>query len=314
MKLAVKKMSPKEKAGDMKWGETVELLLMTLPGILLLLVFNYLPMFGSIIAFKDYNPNKGILGSEWCGLKNFEFFFTSSDAFRVIRNTVGYSLVFIVVGLITCVGLALMFYSLRSQRSLKFYNTVAILPNFLSIIIISYLVYILLDPVKGIANQIIVALGGEKIQWYLEPKYWPFILTITRVWQTVGMGSVIYYAALMGMDEALIEAAKIDGANKWHQIWNVMIPHLMPTIIIQTILNIGNIFTGDFGLFYQIPKDVGALYETTDIINTYTFRALQSGSLAKSAAVGLFQSLIGFLLIMIANGVVRKIDPERSLF
>lgn len=294
--------------------ETFHLSLMVLPGLLLFLIFNYLPMLGIVIAFKKYNPNLGILGSPWCGLDNFKFFFTSQDAARVIGNTVMYSVVFLAVDLVAGVGLALMFYNLRSRKALKFYNTVVILPRFMSAVIVAFIVYIVLNPSYGIANQILTALGFGGVQWYMKASYWPMILTITHVWQTVGMNSIIYYASLMGLDESLIEAAALDGANKRQQTWHVVIPHLIPVMVITTILAIGHLFSGDFGLFYQVPKDVGLLYSTTDIINTYTFRALRDGALEKSTAVGLFQSLTGLVLVTGTNALVRKISPENSLF
>ncbi|MBQ8232445.1 MAG: sugar ABC transporter permease [Lachnospiraceae bacterium] len=294
--------------------ETFHLNLMVLPGVILFIIFNYLPMFGIIIAFKNYNPNLGILGSPWCGLDNFKFFFTSQDASRVIGNTVMYSVVFLAVDLIAGVGLALMFYNLRSGKALKFYNTVVILPRFLSAVIVAFIVYIILNPSYGLANQLLTALGFSKVQWYMKPQYWPVILTVTHVWQTVGMNSIIYYASLMGLDENLLEAAALDGANKWKQTRHVVIPHLVPVMVINTILAIGHLFSGDFGLFYQVPKDVGMLYPATDIINTYTFRALQNGSLEKSTAVGLFQSLMGLILVTLTNAVVRRISSDNSLF
>lgn len=294
--------------------ETFHLDLMSLPGVLLLLVFNYLPMIGIVIAFKDYNPNLGIWGSAWNGFDNFKFFFTSQDAVRTIRNTLLYSSSFLVLDLICAVGLALMFYNLRSKRALKFYNTVVILPRFMSPVIIAFIVYIILNPSYGLLNQLIIALGGSKIQWYSNSKYWPAILTITHIWQTVGMNCIIYYASLMSLDDSLLEAARLDGANKWQETWHVVIPHLIPVMVISTILGLGSLFQGDFGLFYQVPKDVGLLYPTTDIINTYTYRALQSGSFGKSTAVSLFQSTMGCLMVLITNGIVRKVSPENSLF
>ncbi len=309
-------MKKKEKSNmsKVKRRETMQLDLMVLPGMLLLFVFAYLPMFGIIIAFKDYNPNLGILGSEWNGFKNFEFFFKSQDAVRTIRNTVSYSVTFLIVDLIAGVGLALLFYNLASKKALKFYNTVVILPRFLSAVLIAFIAYIVLSPSYGVLNQLLSLFGVEAIDWYGNAKYWPIILTITHVWQTVGMNSIIYYAALMGLDESLIEASALDGANKWQQTIYVVIPHLIPVMIINTILAMGSIFQGDFGLFYQTPKDIGLLYETTDVINTYTFRALQTGALEKSTAVGLFQSLTGLILVIITNTIVRKISPENSLF
>ena len=232
----------------------------------------------------------------------------------MLGNTVFYSVTFIIVDLVTGVGLALMFYSLRSKKALKVYNTVVILPRFMSAVLVAFIAYLLLNPSYGLLNQIIVALGGSKVQWYMKASYWPIILTITHVWQTVGMNSIIYYASLMGLDESLLEAAALEGANKWQQTWHVTIPHLIPVMVITTILAIGRLFSGDFGLFYQTPRDVGLLYSTTDIINTYTFRALQEGSIEKSAAVGLFQSLMGLILVVTTNGIVRKVSPENSLF
>lgn len=284
-KLKTKRRSGSAASAERK--ETFHLDLMSLPGVLLLVVFNYLPMIGIVIAFKDYNPNLGIWGSAWNGLDNFKFFFTSQDAARTIRNTLMYSSSFLVLDLICAVGLALMFYNLRSKRALKFYNTVVILPRFMSPVIIAFIVYIILNPSYGLLNQLIIALGGSKIQWYSNSKYWPAILTITHIWQTVGMNCIIYYASLMSLDDSLLEAARLDGANKWQETWHVVIPHLIPVMVISTILGLGSLFQGDFGLFYQVPKDVGLLYPTTDVINTYTYRALQSGSFGKSTAVSL---------------------------
>lgn len=311
-KLKTKRRSGSAASAERK--ETFHLDLMSLPGVLLLVVFNYLPMIGIVIAFKDYNPNLGIWGSAWNGLDNLKFFFTSQDAARTIRNTLMYSSSFLVLDLICAVGLALMFYNLRSRRALKFYNTVVILPRFMSPVIIAFIVYIILNPSYGLLNQLIIALGGSKIQWYSNSKYWPAILTITHIWQTVGMNCIIYYASLMSLDDSLLEAARLDGANKWQETWHVVIPHLIPVMVISTILGLGSLFQGDFGLFYQVPKDVGLLYPTTDVINTYTYRALQSGSFGKSTAVSLFQSTMGCLMVLITNGIVRKVSPENSLF
>ncbi len=310
----MKKEVKNKKMNRVALRENFHLTLMVIPGAILFIIFCYIPMFGIILGFKDYNPNLGILGSPWAGLDNFKFFFTSQDAVRTIKNTLMYSVTFLVVDLIAGVGLALMFYNLKSNKALKFYNTVVILPKFLSMVIIAFLVYTLLNPSYGVVNNVLVSLGMEKIQWYMKPAYWPFILVMVHVWQTVGMNSIIYYASLMGLDESLIEAAGLDGANKWQQTLYVVIPHLIPVMVITTILGIGHLFSGDFGLFYQVPKDVGLLYPTTDIINTYTFRALQSGALEKSTAVGLFQSITGLILVVATNGIVRKISPENSMF
>jgi len=295
--------------------DNFELLSLTLPALILFLLFHYMPMFGIILAFKDYRYDKGIFGSDWIGFKNFAFFFTSQDAARLIRNTVGYSLLFMVVGTIAAVVVALLIFEIMDNRVLtKIYQTTMILPRFLSWVVIGFITYALLNPVHGVLNQILQAVGKDPIQWYTEVKYWPFILTVTNLWHGVGMGSIIYYAGLMGTDKELYESAEIDGAGRLKQTWYISIPALIPLITIQNILAFGRIFSGDFGLFYQIPRDVGGLYPVTDIINTYVYRGLRGGQIGMSSAVGLFQSTAGLIMIIIVNQVVRKISPENSLF
>lgn len=294
--------------------DNLELLLIASPGIILLLLFNYLPMFGIIISFKNYNPNRGILGSKWNGLKNFEFFFTSPDAARIIRNTVLYSLAFMFVTLICAVILALLFYALKNRLALKTYNTIAILPQFMSMVLIAYIVYAFLNPVSGVLNSVLAITGAEAVDWYGKPGAWPFILVFVNTWKSVGMQSIIYYASLMSIDDSLYEAASIDGANKFRQTVHISIPHLVPVMTIQTILAFGHIFSGDFGLFYQTTRDVGTLYPTTDIINTYVFRGLKNGNLSVSAAIGLVQSVLGLIMVVGVNKIVQKISPENSLF
>lgn len=294
--------------------DNLEFLLIASPGIILLFIFQYLPMFGIIIAFKNFNPNKGIFGSKWNGFKNFEFFFTSPDAARVIRNTVLYSLDFMVLTTIAAVVLALLFYALRSRAALKVYNTIVILPRFLSMVLIAYIVYTFLNPVSGVLNKFLGVLGIEAIDWYGKPNAWPWILTIVHIWQQIGMSSIIYYASLMSIDETLFEAAAIDGANKFKQTWHIALPHLVSIVTIQMILAFGGIFSGDFGLFYQVPRDIGTLYPTTDIINTYVFRGLKSGNLSVSTAIGLVQSILGLIMVVGVNKIVQKVSPENSLF
>lgn len=294
--------------------ENCQLLMLMIPATILLLIFNYAPFIGVYMAFVDYNPNLGIFDSPYVGLENFEFFFTSKDAVRVIRNTVGYSLIFLLVDLFFAVSLALLLYNLHSRRGVKIYNTIVLLPRFLSWVLVAFIVYIILSPSHGLANTIIEALGGTGLKWYSKAKYWPYILVVVHIWQSVGMNSLFYYSSLMSLDESLIEAAKLDGANKLQQIRYVIIPHLIPVMTVIAILAIGKSFSGDFGLFYQVPKDVGMLYETTDVINTYVFRALQNGSFERSTAIGLFQSLMGLILVVITNSIIRKISPENSLY
>lgn len=290
------------------------LLLLALPGMLFTMLFKYAPMGGIVIAFKKYMPRIGLFESPWVGLDNFKFFFTSQDAVRTIRNTVLYSIDFLVVDLVVGVGMALLLYHIRSQRMLKAYHTIILIPRFISMVIISYIVYTFLSPAYGIVNQVITTLGGEAVSWYSEARYWPLLLNIVYIWKIAGSGCLYYYAALVGIDEGLFEAASIDGANTWQKCWHIAIPSLIPIMTMMTILGIGGLFSGDMGLFYHVPRDQGILYPMTDIINTYTYRALLGGSLEKSAAVSLFQSLIGLILVVGANMVTRKLSPENSMF
>ena len=291
-----------------------ELSLLTIPGVLQLIIFCYIPMFGIVIAFKDYNMSRGILKSAWNGFDNFKFFFESLDAVRIIRNTVGYGIVFVTLSMVCQVILALLLFEVMNKKALKAYQTMMILPNFLSWVIVGYISYVFLSPESGILNEMITFFGGEKIKWYSDPKYWPYILTIVNTWKGVGIGSIYYYASLMGIDASIFEAAEIDGANKLQKIRYISIPSLVPIIVIMLIMSIGGVIRGDFGLFYQIPRDVGLLYPTTDIIETYVFRGLRGGNMAISTAVGLFQSVVGLFLVTLTNFIVKKINPENSLF
>ena len=309
----MKKTGRVQKNGRKKMiRENIALFMMTVPGLIFIILFNYLPMSGIAIAFKNYAPRKGIWGSDWVGLANFEFFFTSQDAARTIRNTVLYGIDFLVVDLIVGVGMALLLYHLR--KGIKVYHTIILLPRFISIIIVAYMSYAILSPSYGVLNKLIIALGGTRILWYDKAVYWPLILTIVHIWQIAGSGCLYYYAALVGIDDSLFEAAGLDGASTWQKCRYIAIPSLIPIMAITLTLGVGHIFSGDMGLFYQVPMDQGVLYPTTDIINTYTYRALLNGSLAKSAAVGLFQSVTGLILVLITNGIIRKISPENSMF
>ena len=301
-----------KRAAERKYNLT--LLALCIPGLICLFLFNYLPMGGIIIAFKKYAPMKGLLASKWVGLKNFEFFFTSQDLFRTMRNTVLYSVVFLVTDLVFGVLIAVLLYNLRTKVGLKVYHTIIMIPRFMSIIVVAYIAYAFLSPPNGVLNKIIVALGGTAVQWYSVPRYWPVILTIVHIWITLGSGCLYYYSALTGIDPTLYEAAEIDGANALQKTWHISVPELVPIMVMMTILGIGGLFNGDIGLFYQVPRNAGVLYRTTDIINTYTYRALLAGSLEKSAAVGLFQSVVGLFLVVTTNAIVRKVSPENSMF
>lgn len=308
-----RKVSTKSKGtlGNRKW----QLYGMMAIPLLFVIVFSYIPMFGIIIGFKDYKYSRGILGSEWVGLKNFEFMVKSNDFWNITRNTILLNLLFIVVGVISAVVVALIFYELKSRIATKVYQTIFITPHFLSWVVVAYMVYALLSPEYGTINKILGAFGISQIKWYSEPKWWPLILTITNTWKIVGMDSVIYYAALMGIDSTLYEAAEVDGAGKLKIVKNIILPCLVPLIAILTILKIGNIFRADFGLFYQVTRDSGALYSVTDVIDTYLYRTLTvTGDMSLSTSVGFLQSIVGMVLVLITNYITRKINPDNALF
>jgi putative aldouronate transport system permease protein len=292
------------------------LYMLMIPGILYLMLNNYIPMFGVIIAFKNYNYAKGILGSAWVGFDNFKYLFATSDALQITRNTLVYNAVFIIVNLFLSVSMALLLNEVKQNFAKRFYQSAVLLPFFLSAVIMAYLVYALLNPASGVVNMAILKpLGIEPISWYLEPKYWPFILVIANAWKYVGYGSIIYISAIAGLDPEYYEAATIDGAKKWQQIRYITLPLLIPVITIMTILSIGRIFYSDFGLFYQLPMQSGTLLPVTNVIDTYVYTSLTTlGDIGMSSASGLYQSVVGFILVLCSNLVVRKISPENALF
>nr|WP_117387135.1 ABC transporter permease subunit [Ruminiclostridium cellobioparum] len=292
------------------------LYLLMLPGIIYMLLNNYIPMFGIIIAFKNYNFEDGFLFSPTVGFDNFRYLFETPDAFIMTRNTLGYNAVFIVVNLVMSVTMAILLNEVRNRYSKRFYQSAVLLPFFLSAVIVAYLVYSLLNPDSGLVNRYILkSFGVEPISWYLEPKYWPFILVITNAWKNVGYGSIIYISAMTGIDTEYYEAATIDGARKWQQVKYITIPLLVPVMVIMTILSIGRIFYSDFGLFYQLPMGSGTLLPVTNVIDTYVYNSLVNmGDIGMSSAAGFYQSVVGFLLVLTTNLVVRKISPENALF
>lgn len=307
------KKTIKKRKGDAR--DNLTLNLMALPGVIAVLIFCYLPMVGVVMAFKNFNSNLGIFGSPWVGLDNFKFFFMSDDFGLLMRNTLGYSIVFLVTTNIAAILFSVMCYNIRSTKLLKYYQTTAVLPTFMSMVLVSYIVYVFLSPTTGVFNNILKSAGLKPVMWYSEGKYWPFILTITNLWKGVGYASLLYYATMVGIDESLFDAAEIDGAGKWKQIIHIIIPELSSLICLQVIMGLGHALGGDFGLFYQVPRNVGLLYDSTNIFNTYVFRALQKGtSMGRTAAIGLFQSLAGVILLLISNAVIRKIDSEKSMF
>ena len=290
--------------------------LMFLPGVVYLFINSYIPMFGIQIAFRQYNARDGVYGSPWCGLKNFEFLTKTKDAWIMIRNTVLYNLVFIVLGTVLAVTIAIILNEIRSKAAKQAYQTIILIPFLISMVIVSYLAYAFLSTSNGFINNSLVRLFGiQAVDWYNTPKYWPFILVIINIWKGLGYNMILYYATICGIDSTLYEAAVVDGATRWQRVVNVTLPSLKPTIIILTLMALGGIFRSDFGLFYQVPLNSGPLINVTQTIDTYVYRGLiQNNNVGMSSAAGLYQSVVGFVLVSVANGIVRKIDNESSLF
>lgn len=292
------------------------LYLMLLPGVVYLIINCYVPMAGIVVAFKQYNVREGIYRSPNIGLKNFQFLFKTNDAWLITRNTILYNLVFIVLGTVLAITVAIILSEIRNKTAKQAYQTVILIPYLISMVVVSYLVFAFLSDGNGYLNNSILPLFGvEPISWYNEPKYWPFILVIVHIWKTIGYNCILYYATICGIDRSLYEAAVVDGASRWQQIWNITLPCLKSTIVILTLMNLGNIFRSDFGLFYQVPMNSGTLINVTNTIDTYVYRGLmQTNNIGMSAAAGVYQSVVGFILVVTANTVVRKIDNESSLF
>ncbi len=298
------------------WSRFIPVYILALPGFIYLIINNYLPMFGIVIAFKDLDFKKGLIFSPWAGLKNFEYLFRSKDALLITRNTVLYNVLFIFLGIIVGVGLAIFLNELRSKVLLRTYQSTILVPYLMSWVIASYLVNTLLAPDVGLLNKsILPALGMDPINWYTTLDPWPVILTLSNIWKSAGFGMVIYYSSIISISTDLYEAAEIDGASKWQQIRAITLPLLKPTIITLTILNLGRIFSSDFGLFYQVPRNSGILYPVTRTLDVYVYNALMNNNdFAMSSAASVYQAVVGFVFIMVANGVIRKISREDALF
>lgn len=296
--------------------KTLPLLLLAAPGLLYFLLNSYVPMAGVFIAFKEIDYAKGIFRSDWIGFDNFRFLFQTSDAWIMTRNTLFYNIAFIAIGTMLSILIAIFMSELLGKVYSKLFQTGLVLPNLISMVVLSYLVFAFLNADSGFINHSILRpLGLPEINWYSEPKYWPYLLVIIQMWKTAGYGSIVYIAFISGIDKSIYEAAKIDGAGKLKQIWMITLPLLKPTIVILTLMSIGRIFNSDFGLFYQVPMNAGALYSTTQTIDTYVYRALmQVNDIGMSSAAGLYQSIVGFGLVMLANAIVKKIDADNALF
>lgn len=289
--------------------------LMILPGLIYLLINNYGPMCGMFIAFKKVNYGLGILKSPWVGFENFKYLFKTDAAFIMTRNTILYNVAFIIVGTVMGIAIGIMLSELRSKAKTKFFQTVILLPYLLSWVICAYIGYAFLSKDSGLLNGMLSSLGFDKVDWYNDPGKWPLILLFVYIWKGIGYSSIIYMSTIIGIDKSMYEAAKVDGATKWQEIYQITLPLLKSTVIMMTIMNIGRVFYSDFGLFYQIPLNSGAIYSTTQTIDTYVYRALmQQNQIGMSSAAGFYQSIVGFILVLTANTVVRKFSPDDAMF
>ncbi|SFB56492.1 putative aldouronate transport system permease protein [Cohnella sp. OV330] len=292
------------------------LLLMTLPGVVYLIVNNYIPMYGVILAFKNLNYVQGIWGSPFVGFDNFKFLFQSPDAFLITRNTIAYNVAFIVFNLILALLTALLINEIKDKFVARFYQSTFLLPHIISMVVVAYLVYSFLNTDSGLVNrQIVKWFGTDAISWYTESRYWPYVLVIVNAWKNVGYLSIIYFAAIIGIDKEYYEAATIDGASKWRQMTRITLPLISPVIVVMTLLAISSIMRSDFGLFYQVPMNSGPLLPTTNTIDTFVYRAMVGfGDIGMSAAAGLYQSVVCFFLILAANLLVRRVSKQDALF
>lgn len=301
--------------------KTLWLLTMVAPGAIWLMLIWYLPMFGIVMAFLDYRlPTRkmpfpiNLLHSDFVGLDNFQFLFTS-DALTMIRNTLGYNIVWIALGLVLAVALAIMMSELTKKVLAKTYQTLMFFPYFLSWVVAAYFLFAFLDPTNGMIVRAQKAAGVTPIDWYNEPKYWPVILTICSMWKNTGYSTVLYLSAITGIDRSQYEAAAVDGATRWQQMLHVTLPHLKPIIIVLLIMNVGKIFNADFGLFWSVPMNSAPLFPVTQVVDTYVYRSYKfTGDVGMSTAAGFLQNLVGFICIMGANAIVRRLDADSSLF
>lgn len=304
------------KRGKSRWKQFMPFYLMMLPGLLYFLVNNYLPMAGVVIAFKKVNYRLGLFASPWNGLSNFTFLLKSGSLGTMIRNTVLYNVAFIIIGTVLALAVAIMLNEIRQKTLKKCYQTLILLPYLMSMVVVSYLVFAFLSGEAGFINNVILKpLGLKTISFYQEKRYWPFILVFVHTWKSIGFSSIIYLAAVSGISEELYEAAKVDGATKMQQIRRITLPSLKPTVITMFILSVSKMFYSDFGLFYQVPKNSGILYPVTQTIDTYVYTALMNNNNpGMSAAAGFIQSVVGCILVLLANALIRRVSREEAMF
>lgn len=308
-------MTKKKYNRKKKLIRSIPIYLMMLPGLIYLFCNNYMPMFGIVIAFKKINWQKGLWGSEWAGLSNFRFLFQSKDALIMIRNTILYNVVFIVLGTVCAVTVAILLNEVVNRFTKTIYQSLILLPYLMSWVVVGYLVFALFSNENGFMNGILSYWGIAPIRWYQESKYWPFILVFVNLWKSIGFSMIIYYSSIVGISQEYYEAAKLDGAGKLKQITSITLPLLKPTMITMLIMSVGAIMSSDFGLFYQIPRNQGVLYPVTQTVDTYVYNALMNlGNISMSSAASVLQSIVGFVLVIVSNLIVRKYEKESALF
>ena len=289
---------------------------MALPTVIFLIIFAYMPMIGLVMAFQDYNVNLGMFGSKFVGFANFKYLFTTTDAWIITRNTVCYNVVFMVVNNCLAMAMAMLLSELTARRYAKVLQTIYMLPYFLSWTVVAIVLSAFLDRDKGLVNQIIKSMGGAgKTNWYQQKSLWPLLLVGINAWKGVGYGTVLYLAVISGISHDFYEAAVLDGATKLQQAWYITLPQLRMVLCISIILAMGSIFRADFGLFYSVTQDSGRIYAVTDVIDTYIYRGLTKlANVGMSTAAGMYQSVVGLIMVLIANKVVTKIDPDSAMF
>lgn len=290
------------------------LFLMLLPGIIVMLANNYLPMFGLVFAFRRMDNYNNLFGTAWVGFDNFKYLFGSNTAWTITRNTIGYNFAFIVIGVIVPVLIAIALNELRNKRAGKVYQSLFFIPYFLSWVVISYLAMGLLSNEFGVINRILEFFGKEKIAWYTSPEYWPYILIAVNTWKWTGYDTIVYLASIVGVNKELFEAAAVDGASRLQQIWHITIPSLVPLAIVLVLIRLGRMFYTDMGLFYSVPRNMGPLQNATNTIDTYVYRAfVQTGDVGLASAAGFYQAILGLVVILSFNALVRKYDKESAI-
>lgn len=289
--------------------------IMMLPGLIYLIINNYGPMVGMFIAFKRIDYSKGIWKSPWVGFSNFKYLFATKDAMVITRNTILYNLAFIVIGTVAAIIVGIFLSELRHTFETKIFQTVILLPYLLSWVICAYIGYAFLSKDTGLINHFLTSIGQSPVDWYNDAGKWPVLLILINLWKGIGYSSIIYMSTIIGIDRSLYESAMVDGATKWEQIKYITLPFLKSTIIMLTIMSVGRMFYSDFGLFYQMPMNSGTIYPTTQTIDTYVYRALmQRNDVSMSSAAGFYQSIVGFILVLTANTIVRRVSPDDAMF